>query len=60
MVPSHGHYEKREGLTGASAKKPGFGRVALEVAGPVTFTGNQAGGEERQRLSVQHNAQQIS
>jgi len=47
MVPSHGHYEKREGLTAASAKKPGFGRVALEVAGPVTFTGNQAGGEER-------------
>ncbi|MNC58084.1 hypothetical protein D3C75_1077910 [compost metagenome] len=30
---------------------------ALEVAGPVTFTGNQAGGEERKRFSVQHNEQ---
>jgi hypothetical protein len=35
--------------------------VALEVAGPVTFTGDQAGGrEELESFTVQHNEHKIS
>jgi hypothetical protein len=61
MVPSHGRQQPSAQASAPDRDVYGCrGRVALEVAGPVTFTGDQAGrGEELESFTVQHNEHKI-